>query len=89
MEQDGTPAEGTTTSGKVFRAWMDVKAALARKDRKAILASCEFGEDTIQQAYRDALQSEDLPSEFKTFISEQQSCLKKSHDKIKSLRDNA
>src|SRR5690349_19819739 len=41
----GTPAEGTKTSGKFFRAWMDVKAAITGKDRKAILSSCEFGED--------------------------------------------
>src|SRR3989344_995229 len=39
----GTPIEGTTVSGKIYRAWMDVKAALTSKDRKAILNSCEFG----------------------------------------------
>jgi uncharacterized protein (TIGR02284 family) len=40
----GTPVEGTTTSGKLYRVWMDVKAALTSKDRTAILNSCEFGE---------------------------------------------
>src|SRR6476659_7683219 len=41
----GEPIDGTSTSGKVYRAWMDVKSALTSKDRKAILNSCEFGED--------------------------------------------
>ncbi len=41
----GKPAEGTLASGKFFRVWMDVKAALTGKDRKAILNSCEYGED--------------------------------------------
>ena len=41
----GTPAKGTKVSGKFFRAWMDVKAAITGKDRKAILESCEYGED--------------------------------------------
>src|SRR5215831_16692231 len=44
-----TPAEGTTVYGDVYRAWMDVKATFTGKDRKAILASCEFGEDAAQR----------------------------------------
>src|SRR5690606_24463615 len=36
----GNVAHGTTTSGKFFRVWMDVKAALSGKDRKAIISSC-------------------------------------------------
>ncbi|HMG16267.1 MAG TPA: DUF2383 domain-containing protein, partial [Saprospiraceae bacterium] len=31
----GTPIEGTKTSGKIFRIWMDFKAAITGKDRKA------------------------------------------------------
>jgi hypothetical protein len=34
---EGTPEEGTRITGKFFRVWMDVKAALTNKDRKAIL----------------------------------------------------
>src|SRR5258708_1537681 len=41
----GNPTDGTALSGKVYRAWMDVRAALAVNDRKAVLKSCEFGED--------------------------------------------
>src|SRR4051812_13043372 len=37
----GQPTEGTKNSGKLFRAWMDIKAALTGKNRKEILASCE------------------------------------------------
>lgn len=42
---DSEIPEGTKVSGKFFRVWMDVKAALTSKDRKAILNSCEYGED--------------------------------------------
>src|SRR5947208_2312147 len=38
-------AENTTTSGKIYRAWMDVKATFTGSSRKAILENCEFGED--------------------------------------------
>jgi uncharacterized protein (TIGR02284 family) len=82
------PADGTTLSGKIYRAWMDVKATFTGKDRKAILASCEFGEDAAQRAYDQALESDaDFTTEIRQVIAEQKSSLKKSHDKIKKMRD--
>ena len=51
----GTPEEGTRITGKFFRVWMDVKAALTNKDRKAILKSCEYGEDVAVDTYEKAL----------------------------------
>lgn len=78
---------GTTTSGKIYRAWMDVKALFTGQDRKSILESCEFGEDAAQAAYKTALEDEDLPSFLRTLIQEQQQSLKLSHDQIKVLRD--
>lgn len=81
------PAEGTTLSGKIYRAWMDVKATFSGKGRKAILAACEYGEDAAQKAYKEAL-NEDLSTDVRDLITEQQAKLKKSHDKIKRLRDS-
>lgn len=78
---------GTTTSGKIYRAWMDVKALFTGHDRHSILESCEFGEDAAQAAYRTALEDETLPSYLKTLIQDQKNSLKLSHDQIKVLRD--
>ena len=84
----GAEAEkGTTTSGKIYRAWMDVKAAFGGHDRHAVLANCEAGEDAAQRAYRSALEHEGLPSFLRDLLSQQQQALKESHDEIKSLRD--
>ena len=80
-------AEGTMTSGKVYRAWMDVKALFTGKDRHAILASCEGGEDAAQKAYSAALESEELPGFLREMISNQQESLRNAHDEIKALRD--
>jgi uncharacterized protein (TIGR02284 family) len=80
--------QGTTNSGKIYRAWMDVKAVFTGHDRKTVLANCEFGEDAAQKAYKSALEDEELPSYLHTTISEQQGKLKQSHDKIKALRDS-
>ena len=82
------PAEGATAPGKIYRAWMDVKAVFSGKDRKAILASCEFGEDAAQRAYDTALASDaDLPTDIRQTIVDEKNKLRKSHDKIKELRD--
>jgi uncharacterized protein (TIGR02284 family) len=79
--------EGTTSSGKIYRAWMDVKAVFSGHDRKAVLANCEGGEDAAQKAYTSALREDDLPAYIRTIISDQKEKLKLSHDKIKYLRD--
>lgn len=84
----GEPATGTTNSGKIFRAWMDVKATFSGKDRQAILESCEFGEDAAQKAYKEALASDaEISAQTRQIITQQQSSLKTSHDIIKKYRD--
>ncbi|SHN00455.1 ferritin-like domain-containing protein [Flavobacterium xinjiangense] len=84
----GKPTEGTTTSGKLFRVWMDIKSAITGSDRKTIVNSCEYGEDVAVQTYNEALShSEDLTPEQLMMIKEQHSAIKANHDKIKNLRD--
>src|SRR5690606_5444776 len=53
--------QGTTTSGALYRAWMDVKAVFTGHDRKSVLENCEFGEDAAQKAYKDAANEDGLP----------------------------
>ncbi|RYG45992.1 MAG: PA2169 family four-helix-bundle protein [Chitinophagaceae bacterium] len=82
------PADGTTVKGKIYRTWMDVKATFTGKDRKAILASCEYGEDAAQKAYDEALATDaELPTEIRQLITDQKAKLRSSHDKIKRMRD--
>ena len=85
----GEVAEGTKTSGKFFRVWMDLKAALTGKDRKAILNSCEFGEDEALDTYEEALENdlEHLSAEQQTMILAQKSSLKADHNHVIALRD--
>jgi uncharacterized protein (TIGR02284 family) len=78
----------TTVAGKVYRTWMDVKATFTGKDRKAILSSCEYGEDAAQKAYDTALSSDaELSTEIRQLIMDQKTSLKRSHDIIKKMRD--
>ena len=81
------PAEGTTTRGKIYRIWMDVKDAFSGNDRVTVLGSCEFGEDAAQRAYAAALDEKDVTPAVKAIIERQKSELKLSHDKIRNMRD--
>lgn len=88
-EFGGIPEDDTTAAGKIYRAWMDVKAKFTGSDRKAILESCEFGEDAAQRAYDAALAADvPLPEACRTLITEQKAALKTSHDAIKKYRDS-
>ena len=59
---DMEPADATTTSGKIYKAWMDVKAIFTGHYRHTLLSNCEFGEDAAQKAYKIALKDEHLPA---------------------------
>ncbi len=84
----GEATTDTTVSGKVYRVWMDLKAAISGKDRESILGSCEYGEDVAQRAYEAALESDAyMSTEIRQLITSQKSSLKESHDLIKKYRD--
>jgi len=81
--------DATTASGKIYRTWMDVKATFTGSNRKSVLASCEFGEDAAQKAYKTALEEEDLSPEVRAVIEGQKAILRDAHDQVKMMRDTA
>jgi uncharacterized protein (TIGR02284 family) len=88
-DSDKNVTDETTTAGKIYRGWMDVKATFGGDDRKGVLASCEFGEDAAQKAYKEALKEDDLTSDVRATIEGQKAMLLQAHDKIKMMRDTA
>lgn len=76
-------ATGTTLKGKIYRTWVDVKAAFGGGDYDDILQTCEFGEEAAQQAYTYALEDENLDSTSRDLILAQKRLLKTSEEKIK------
>ncbi len=88
IEESGGVADNDTSSaGKIYRAWMDIKSTFTASDRHSILAACEFGEDAALRAYESALASGLLlDATFRELVEGQLASLKKSHDVIKQQR---
>jgi uncharacterized protein (TIGR02284 family) len=85
----GKVEEGTNVSGKFFRVWMDVKSALTGKDRKAILNSCEQGEEKAVETYRNVSEDKSihLPLDLITLIRTQHGLLKVDLGMIKTMQN--
>lgn len=84
----GTPAVDSTQSGKLYRVWMDIRSGISARDRKSVLALCEFGEDAALKAYNLALESDaEMPAAIRQMIVEQKSSIQSSHDVVKRYRD--
>ena len=80
---------GTTGSGAIHKAWLELKVSFTGHNRHAILASCEFGEDAAQKAYESALKSEHLPEYLSRIVLEEKEELQEVHDHIRILRDRS
>jgi uncharacterized protein (TIGR02284 family) len=86
------PEEGTRATGKLFRAWMEIKTALSTKNRAAVLKLCEQGEDVAVSAYQDVLNNnpaEKLSLDQIDLVDRQYKMIKSDHDLIRSLRNEA
>ena len=84
----GEPADSGHVAAAVHRGWINLKAAVAGNDDKAILNECERGEDYAKKAYADALK-EDIPGEVRAVVERQATEVKAAHDKVRDLRDRA
>jgi uncharacterized protein (TIGR02284 family) len=79
--------QGTTTSGKIYRVWMELKAIFTGNSRMTILANCEAVEDATQRAYHAGLEHKGLPAYIRELLVRQKEALRSNHDEIKMLRD--
>jgi len=64
---------------------MDVKSAVTGKDEKAILDSNVYGEEWALKAYKEALDSGDLPQPVQQAVERQYQTSQQTYDKLKSM----
>jgi len=86
-ETGGIVEVGTTSAGKIYRAWMEIKSTFSESDRLSVLAACEFEENATLRAYEAALLSGTILNiAVQALVEEQTAALKKSSDLIKNER---
>lgn len=81
------PRQGSTL-GALHRSWIDLKAALASGNPKAVLTECRRGEDAALRAYREALRA-DLPPDIRELVQEQYEAIKKARAEVAALVEAA
>lgn len=84
----GEPDKSGATKGALHRVWIDFKTDLTNKDNLAVLEECERTEDVALAAYEDALKKE-LPETLRLLITQQLEGVKRNHDRVRQLRDEA
>jgi uncharacterized protein (TIGR02284 family) len=74
-------------SADFFKAWMDMMAAIGKKDHKAILNSCVYEEGVVLQKYEEAILEEDesLTTQHYRLFSKQHELLLADHNKVRNL----
>jgi uncharacterized protein (TIGR02284 family) len=77
----------TTARGKIYRAWMEVRAIFTGNSRHTILVNCGAVEDSTQRAYYSALEHEALPAYIRELLVRQEEALRSNQEEIRTLRD--
>src|SRR4029077_11537484 len=85
---DPDPEGASSMTGSMHRAWINVKSAVTNRDRHAILAEDERGEDVAVNDDDEGMEK-NLPAPIREIVSRQSAEVKAAHDKIRALRDSA
>jgi uncharacterized protein (TIGR02284 family) len=84
----GDADSGSSVTGTIHRGWVNLKALLTGDSDKAALEECERGEDAALARYRDAVKKP-LPDDIALVVQRQYEGVKRNHDQVRTLRDQA
>lgn len=87
LRQEGGGRETRTTiKGKLYRGWMDAKAAITGHDEKAILGSNIYGEEWALKAYEQAIADDTLSGAIRVAVERQYAQSQKTYDRLQQLQ---
>jgi uncharacterized protein (TIGR02284 family) len=81
------PKEEGTFTGKLSRAWMDIKVAISGNHDEAILEECVRGEKDSAEEYEEALNKNKFPPHLEEVLRKQLSEIKIMIAEVKSMED--
>jgi uncharacterized protein (TIGR02284 family) len=85
--EGGEREESTTLKGKLYRAWMDAKAAVTGRDEKTILGSNIYGEEWALKAYKEALADQTLTGPVRQAVARQYALSQRTYAQLKKLAE--
>jgi uncharacterized protein (TIGR02284 family) len=80
------PTASGTSLGTVHRWWLSLRGTVAVGEEHAVLAEAERGEDVIKKAYEKVL-AESVGGPLGEVLVEQYTSVKRTHDHIRTLRE--
>ena len=84
----GNPEDDGTILAAGHRAFVNLKAAVTKRDDDAIIAEVERGEDHIKAKYEDALKDDNLSPECRTLVETAYGSVRSGHDEMRDLKHN-
>jgi len=82
----GNPEDDGTILAAGHRAFVNLKAAVTKRDDDAVIAEVERGEDHIKAKYEDALKDTDLAPATRTLVESAYGSVKSGHDQMRDLK---
>lgn len=77
---------GTTLKGKLYRAWMEAKAAVTGYSETAVLGSNIYGEEWALKAYEEALQDRAVAGSLRREVQRQYRQSQQTHRRLQQLQ---
>lgn len=82
----GNPEDSGTFLGKTHQRFLDLKAAIAGRDEKAIINEVERGEDYLKEKFESALNDGDLSGESRAAVERAYQSVRSGHDQASALK---
>lgn len=82
----GDPEDDGSFLGKAHQRFLDLKAAIAGRDEKAVIDEVDRGEDYLKSKFQAALQSGDLKGETHDLVERLYQRVKAGHDQMSALK---
>jgi uncharacterized protein (TIGR02284 family) len=82
----GNPEDNGTALAGAHRVFVNLKAAIANRDDKAIINEVERGEDHLKSKFEDALRDNDLSPPVRVTIEDAFASVRQGHDEISELK---
>jgi uncharacterized protein (TIGR02284 family) len=82
----GDPEDDGSFMGKAHQRFLDLKAAIAGRDEKAIIDEVERGEDYLKEKFEAALNSGTLSGETRAVVERAYQSVRSGHDQVSALK---